>query len=279
MCYPDGSPEAVGYQDTICSLDAGAIPQTYDCGHDDYFNPAPAPGSYLDLHWNVYRSDFLGNCGTLGMACGAGVVPAPPVNTEPPTLTGLAALGAPLTAGAGTWLNAPASYALRWQRATDAGWVNIAGASGSSYVPTDADVGATLRVTVTATNADGAAIAASPATGPIAGYSAPLPGVQTTTPKAPATLAARPPEHLAARPDAPCQGHARGAHRRGPRRARGAHRRGQGRGDARHLAPAPVRRPQEGRRCAARCPSACARARAVSDCPPPRCSSAPRAAP
>ncbi len=188
MCYPDGSPEAAAYDDTICSLDAGAIPQTYDCGHDDYFNPAPAPGSYLDLHWNVYRSDFLGNCGTLGMACGAGVVPAPPVNTEPPTLTGLAALGAPLTAGAGTWLNAPASYALRWQRATDAGWVNIAGASGSSYVPSDADVGATLRVTVTATNADGAAIAASPATGPIAGYSPPLPGVQTTTPKAPATL-------------------------------------------------------------------------------------------
>ena len=26
----------------------GAIPQTYDCGHDDYFNPDPAPGSYLD---------------------------------------------------------------------------------------------------------------------------------------------------------------------------------------------------------------------------------------
>ena len=128
----------------------------------------------------------MGTCGTLGMACGSGVVPAPPVNTVPPTLAGQAALGAPLTAGAGTWLNAPASYALRWQRATDAGWVNIAGASGPSYLPTDADVGATLRVTVTATNADGAAIAASSATAPIAGYPAPAPGVQPTL-KAPAT--------------------------------------------------------------------------------------------
>ena len=121
------------------------------------------------------------------MACGSGVVPAPPVNTALPTLTGPGTLGAPLTGGAGTWLNAPASYALRWQRATDAGWVNIAGASGSSYVPTDADVGAALRMTVTATNADGAAIAASPATGPIAGYPAPPLGVAPAKPKAPAT--------------------------------------------------------------------------------------------
>ena len=75
MCYPDGSPEAAAYDDTVCPLDAGAIPQTYDCGHDDYFNPAPAPGSYLDTHWNVYRSAFMGACGTLGMACGRGVVP------------------------------------------------------------------------------------------------------------------------------------------------------------------------------------------------------------
>ncbi|MGZ4271293.1 MAG: hypothetical protein ACXVSX_19035 [Solirubrobacteraceae bacterium] len=186
MCYPDGSPEAAAYDDTVCPLDAGAIPQTYDCGHDDYFSPAPAPGSYLDTHWNVYRSAFMGDCGTLGMACGVGVVPAPPVNTALPTLAGTPAVGTRLAAGAGTWLNAPASYALRWQRATAAGWVNIAGATGSSYLPTDADVGLALRVTVTATNADGAAIAASPDSGPVAGYATPPVGGQTL-PTAPAT--------------------------------------------------------------------------------------------
>ena len=186
MCYPDGSPEAAAYDDTVCPLDAGAIPQTYDCGHDDYFSPAPAPGSYLDTHWNVYRSAFMGDCGTLGMACGVGVVPAPPVNTALPTLSGTPALGTRLAAGAGTWLNAPASYALRWQRATATGWVNIAGATGSSYLPTDADVGLALRVTVTATNADGAAIASSPDTGPVAGYGTP-PVAGQTLPTAPAT--------------------------------------------------------------------------------------------
>ncbi|HEX6744337.1 MAG TPA: hypothetical protein VF087_08980 [Solirubrobacteraceae bacterium] len=170
MCYPDGSPEAASYVDTVCPLDAGAIPQTYDCGHDDYFNPAPAPGSYLDTHWNVYRSAFMGDCAQLGMACGVGVVPAPPVNTVSPTLAGLAEVGARLVGEAGTWLNAPASYALRWQRLTDAGWTNIPSARGSAYLPTDADVGAALRVTVTATNADGAAIAASAPTEPVAGY-------------------------------------------------------------------------------------------------------------
>ncbi|HVL87113.1 MAG TPA: hypothetical protein VM681_03760 [Candidatus Thermoplasmatota archaeon] len=27
----------------------------FDCGYDDYFNPDPPPGSYLDRHWNLGR--------------------------------------------------------------------------------------------------------------------------------------------------------------------------------------------------------------------------------
>jgi hypothetical protein len=35
-----------------------------DCNGDDYFNPAPPPGSYLDGHWNTYNSPFLCVVGT-----------------------------------------------------------------------------------------------------------------------------------------------------------------------------------------------------------------------
>lgn len=54
MCYSDGGSSSA-YAET-CSY-AGAsyvgLSQPYDCGSDDYFHPSPAPGSYLDTHWNV----------------------------------------------------------------------------------------------------------------------------------------------------------------------------------------------------------------------------------
>jgi hypothetical protein len=169
MCYPDGSNMAHVYDATICPQAGGAIPQTFDCGHDDYYNPAPDPGSYLATHWNVYDSDFMASCTQLQTACGADVVPTPPVNQGSPGITGAAArVGVPLTASVGRWLNSPTSYAARWQRVVGTTWVDIPGANVGSYLPTSADVGSPLRVIVTAANADGAALAASAPTAPIA---------------------------------------------------------------------------------------------------------------
>lgn len=60
MCYSDGGRKSE-YR-TNChvvghSYVGAAMP--YDCGNDDYFHPDPAPGSYLDTHWNVARNRFL----------------------------------------------------------------------------------------------------------------------------------------------------------------------------------------------------------------------------
>ncbi|MEA2392272.1 MAG: hypothetical protein QOJ82_163, partial [Solirubrobacteraceae bacterium] len=188
MCYADGSTGSQPYTSTICPTISGALPQTFDCNRDDYFNPAPAPGSYLATHWNVYRSVFLGPCSQLGSACGGATVPAPPVNTSAPVLWGAARRAAALTATAGDWLNDPTAFAITWQRSVAGGaWQTIAGASAASYAPTADDVGAVVRVIVTATNSDGAATATSMPTDVVADLPAAAPVAPIARPAPPAT--------------------------------------------------------------------------------------------
>ena len=68
MCYDDGGPTA---KQAAACVRATMLGGAYDCNQDDYFNPSPAPGSYLATHWNVYDSAFLGTCRELRAACGA----------------------------------------------------------------------------------------------------------------------------------------------------------------------------------------------------------------
>jgi hypothetical protein len=94
----------------------------------------------------------------------------PPVNTAPPTVTGTTTEGQTLTATAGTWNGSPTSYAYQWQDCNTVGEAcsNIAGAVAATYVLAAGDVGQTLRVAVTATNAGGSAQASSAQTATIA---------------------------------------------------------------------------------------------------------------
>jgi Concanavalin A-like lectin/glucanases superfamily len=92
---------------------------------------------------------------------------APPVNTTAPAITGTPQNGQGETADSGTWTGTqPMTFTDQWQRcnATGAACVSISGATDTTYVITDADVGSTLRVVVTATNGAGSSAATSAAT-------------------------------------------------------------------------------------------------------------------
>jgi hypothetical protein len=99
-----------------------------------------------------------------------------PRNTALPTISGNVAVGQTLTASTGTWTLDPTSFAYQWQRCdpTGASCTDIASAVSQSYVAVDADVGSTLRASVTARNAAGAATAVSAPTSTVSAAGAPI---------------------------------------------------------------------------------------------------------
>jgi hypothetical protein len=155
MCYQDGPSPAHAYDPNVCAGAGGVIWATWDCNRDDYFNPSPPAGSYLDTHWNTYNSVFMGSCDDLGTCTASAPVP---VNTLRPAVTGSASAGRTLTATQGTWDNA-ASVAVRWQRC-GVSCTDIAGATGLTYVVAGADVGLSLRAVAQATSPEAGTIAA-----------------------------------------------------------------------------------------------------------------------
>jgi hypothetical protein len=98
-----------------------------------------------------------------------------PVNVEPPTITGTARVGELLTAQNGTWENSPTEFRYRWLRCNPGGnSCAVLPADGKTYRVGQADVGSTLRVRVTAVNADGSTNATSEQTGVVGSNAAPL---------------------------------------------------------------------------------------------------------
>ena len=95
---------------------------------------------------------------------------AAPVNTAPPTISGTATVGQTLTASEGTWSNSPTSYAYQWLRCNTSGGscANVSNGTLKTYTLVGADAGHTIRVAVTAKNADGSATARSAPTAVVA---------------------------------------------------------------------------------------------------------------
>jgi hypothetical protein len=75
-------------------------------------------------------------------------------STAPPTIGGTATAGQTLTVDEGSWSGAPSRFDYTWSRcdASGAACVPIEGATARTYVPTPADVGATLRAGISGIN-------------------------------------------------------------------------------------------------------------------------------
>ena len=115
---------------------------------------------------------------------GSAQTQAGPTNTGEPQISGKPVVDGTLKTTRGSWTGSPTSYDFQWTRCPASGGSSdasdcaaLGGATTRAYVPGKGDVGKSLRVRVTATNAGGATTVASNATGVVKDT--------TTTPPAP----------------------------------------------------------------------------------------------
>src|SRR5687768_10184215 len=106
----------------------------------------------------------------LACAAPAGAAVGPSVGLGP-SVTGIARQGERLVAATGTWSGSgTVSYRYQWYRcnALGARCASISGATAAGYRPTARDVGATLGVTVRASDSTGTTSAHASLVGPVA---------------------------------------------------------------------------------------------------------------
>jgi hypothetical protein len=148
-----GSPAGYAYQwqrctsTTSCTDITGATNQTYVIRAADAGNKLRAV---------VTASNTDGKSTANSNMTDTVAAPGGPVNTARPSISGDAIVGSTLTANTGTWTGSP-TFAYQWLQCDRFGGacVRVVGATGKTYGVRMADVSGTLRVDVTAKNADG----------------------------------------------------------------------------------------------------------------------------
>ena len=123
----------------------------------------------------VTASNSGGNSSPAASVATSAVLPAVPVNSVLPAITGTAQEGETLSGSNGTWSNSPTGYAYRWL----ANSVAIGGATASTFLLTSTQIGATITFEVTASNAGGSG---TPATSSATGAVLPAVPVNTVVP-------------------------------------------------------------------------------------------------
>jgi hypothetical protein len=136
---------------TGCANIGGATVATYTLGSADVGNVVRSVVTATDMTGAASQA----SAATSTVTAATSLAPA---NTTPPTITGTPANGQTLSAVDGQWTGAtPITFSYVWQLcdATGAGCLPITGATAKTYLLTSSAVGKTLRVQVTAANANG----------------------------------------------------------------------------------------------------------------------------
>ena len=157
------TPTGYAYQWQQCDS-AGANCTTISGANTQTYVPVAADVGHT-LKVQETASNAGGSSTPAASAATSVVVPPAPVNSAAPTISGTAQQGQTLTESHGTWSNTPTGYAYQWQQCDSAGanCTTISGANAQTYVPVAADVGHTLRVQETASNAGGSSTPAASA--------------------------------------------------------------------------------------------------------------------
>jgi hypothetical protein len=177
-----GNPTSFSYQWEDCDGAGEACSSVSGATTSSYRLAARDVGHRLRV---VVTASNAGGSAHASSAAGETVLQAAPSNSAPPTIGGSAFEGQTLKATTGTWTGSPTSYGYRWQDCDTQGesCSNVSGATSATYKLAAADVGHTMRVVVTASNAVGSAKASSAATA-IVSAGNPPPAPTNTAPPA-----------------------------------------------------------------------------------------------
>jgi hypothetical protein len=150
-----------GERGEACHAISGATAQNYQLKADDAGNTARVEVIVSNAHGSAKATSDPQR-----IAAASGATP-----TSLPTIAGDSKVGSTLAANVGSWsgLN-PITFKYQWLLcdATGAGCRPLSGATANSYIAQSADLGSTLRVEVTATNAGGSASSTSQQTSVVA---------------------------------------------------------------------------------------------------------------
>jgi uncharacterized delta-60 repeat protein len=167
--YPE--PE-LSYQWQRCDADGTNCVDIDGATEDEYTATEADTGKKLRVKVTATNEEGESTANSSQTAAVAGA----PVITAPPVASGPAQVGQTLTTTNGIWTAQPApTFTYQWLRCDANGdnCVDIPGATSSTYRPTSADAGSTIRAQVIATNSEGSEGAIGNAIGPIAPAPAP----------------------------------------------------------------------------------------------------------